>query len=161
MRGSMGLLDNLIGMAAKGALGKVLGGVGGLGGAIQNQPAQQAPVHIGLLQHVMDMFANKQTGGLGSILDKLRGGGLSQQVASWVGTGPNQSVTGDQVQAALGQSQISQLAQKFGIPENMVAGHLAQILPELVNHVTPDGTMPDHSAIESALGALKGKLFGH
>ena len=98
---------------------------------------------------------------VGGLVGKLTAGGLGSQVASWVGTGPNQPVTGDQVAAALGEDQIGQLAQKFGIPNSAVAGHLSQILPELINHLTPNGSVPDQSAVQSAIGLLKGKLFGN
>ena len=156
----MGLLDDLIAKASKGVLNKVIGGMTGSGHSTQNQ---QDNIHTGLLSHVMDMLKNQGTGGLGGLLAKLKGGGgnMSKAVDSWVGTGPNQPVSADQVSSALGQDQISQLAQKFGIPESMVSSHLAQILPELINHVTPNGQVPDQGAVSSALDALKGKLFGH
>ena len=86
----------------------------------------------------MGMIGSQQGGGLGALVAKLTAGGLGSQVGSWVGTGPNQPVTPDQVQSALGLSEIEQLAQKFGIPASAVAGHLSQILPELINRLTPN-----------------------
>ena len=142
----MGLLDSLLGMAT---------------GQGSGAAAAQPPVHRGLLDFAMGMIANRSTGGLGGLLGKFQNAGLGSQVASWVGNGPNQPVSADQVHSALGADQIAQLAQKFGIPPEQVAEHLAQILPELVNHVTPNGQVPaDHGMIESAIALLKGKLMG-
>lgn len=140
----MGLLDKLIGMATGGT----------------TAPAD-AEIHQGLIQHVLGLMGNSQTGGLGGLLGQLKAGGLTSAVNSWVGNGPNQAVSGDQISSALGSDQINQMAQKFGIPASLVTSHLSQILPELVNHLTPNGSVPEHGMVESAIGMLKAKLFPH
>ncbi len=140
----MGLLDKLIGMATGGG----------------TAPAD-TEVHQGLIQHVLGMMGNSQAGGLGGLLGQLKAGGLTSAVNSWVGKGPNEAVSGDQISSALGSDQINQMAQKFGIPASLVSSHLSQILPELVNHLTPNGSVPEHGMVESAIGLLKGKLFPH
>jgi uncharacterized protein YidB (DUF937 family) len=139
----MGFLNDLIAMAEG-------GGAAPAGNSVQSA----------LMQHVLGMVLNRETGGLQGLLDKLKSGGLQSAVASWVSTGANQPVTGAQIQAALGDNLTQQLAAKFGISPDQAAHYLSQILPEVVNHLTPNGTVPNHSAIEDAVGLLKGRLMG-
>lgn len=146
MRGmeiAMGLLDTLMNMA----------------GSQSAAPADSA-IHGPLIEQILGMVTNRQTGGLGGLLEKLKGGGLQSAVTSWVGNGPNQSVSASQIQAALGSDQIKQLAQKLGLPGDQVASHLAQILPEVVNHLTPNGSVPEHGLLEQAAGLLRKRVLG-
>lgn len=143
-----------------GLLDQILGGISSASAA--STPSDPSlGHHAGLLEHVMGMIGNPQGGGLGGLVDKLKEGGLGGAVASWVGTGPNQAVSGDQVTAALGEGEVEKLAQKFGIPPSEVAGHLSQILPQLINHLTPGGSVPQQGAVASALSLIRGRLMGH
>ena len=138
----MGLLD--------GILGSVLGGNSGGG----SNP---------LLQIAMQMLANKggggtgggamdAMGGLGGIISAFQKGGLGHLTDSWVGTGDNLPVSGDQLTDVLGADKISQIASQLGMSQSDAAGGLAKILPDLVNHVTPNGQVPaSHSLVEDAL----------
>ena len=129
----MGLLDSVA--------GAVLGKLGGTQG--------------GMAQIALDMF--NQHGGLNGVLDKLKSGGLGDQVASWVGTGENQAVSADQITNALGSSQIAELAAKFGITPDVLSGQLAQHLPDVINKLTPHGEVPADSGniLTSVLGMFK------
>ncbi|MES2712512.1 MAG: YidB family protein [Pseudomonadota bacterium] len=94
-----------------------------------------------------DMFGQLMGGredgaGLDNLLRKLRAQGLDQEVDSWVSTGPNRPVAPEQVQAAFGHDQLSGMAQRFGMPAGALGGILAQLLPELVNRLTPNGQVP-------------------
>lgn len=114
-----------------------------------------------LIQAVIGMLANNQSGGLGGLLGNLQNAGLGNIVESWLGSGQNQPVSGDQLQQALGDDQLGNLAQATGIPQNDIAGHLAQILPGLVDHLTPNGQVPEAGAgLGGDLGADIGKLLG-
>ena len=138
----MGLLD--------GILGSVLGGNSGGG----SNP---------LLQIAMQMLANKGSGGagggamdamggLGGIISAFQKGGLGHLADSWVGTGDNLPVSGDQLSQVLGSDKISQIASQLGMSQSDAAGGLAKILPDLINHVTPNGQVPaSHSMVEDAL----------
>jgi uncharacterized protein YidB (DUF937 family) len=119
-----------------------------------------SPVQTSLLEHVMGMASNPQTGGLNGLLETLKAGGLQSAVASWVGNGPNQAVSASQIQSALGSGQIQQIAAKFGLPADQLSSHLAQILPEVIHHLTPNGTVPPNAEVQAAVGMLKSKLFG-
>jgi uncharacterized protein YidB (DUF937 family) len=101
------------------------------------------------------------TGGANG-LQQLVGGshaqGLGDIASSWVGAGPNKAITTDQVKAGLGPDTISQIASQRGLPEEDVAKHLSSLLPGLVNHLTPNGTMPDAASLNQALQGLQGVL---
>jgi uncharacterized protein YidB (DUF937 family) len=123
-------------------------------------PAASPTVHHGLLDAAIAMLTNRSTGGLAGLLEKFRSAGLGTEAGSWVSTGPNQPVSPDQVHSALGTSVIDQLAQKFGISPQQVSAHLSQILPELVDHATPEGQIPqDHGTVASMMAMLKKKLL--
>jgi uncharacterized protein YidB (DUF937 family) len=116
-----------------------------------------------LLDALLPMLAGGGAlGGLGGLVSKLTNGGLGDQAKSWVGTGPNQAVTPDQVHQALGQDTISQLAQQSGMSHDEVKTGLAGMLPNLVNQLTPNGSIPNAGSMGSMLKGLDlGKLLGH
>jgi uncharacterized protein YidB (DUF937 family) len=84
-------------------------------------------------------------GGLNAILAKLQQAGFGDQVKSWVGNGQNLPITAEQLQQVLGSDTVRQLAARFNIPVDQLAKVLAQQLPTVVDHASPDGKLP-HSA---------------
>ena len=145
----MGLLDSI--------LGSVLGG--GAGG--QGQNSGQAA----LINAVIQMVANKGggAGGLGALVGALTQGGLGNAASSWVGKGENLPVSAEQIQSSLGGSGgsggsggglLAQLAQSAGMSNGDAASGLSQILPGLVDKLTPDGQIPQQDSLEKMLGAF-------
>ena len=82
------------------------------------------------------------TGGLDMLLNQFRGAGNEQQVNSWVGTGANHPISPDQVNNALGQGKIAEIAAQAGISPEQMSQLLAQALPTLVDKLTPGGKLP-------------------
>lgn len=137
----MGLLDGLLGSV----LGKAMGG------------GQQGNM---LMDMVTGLLNNPQSGGLTGLLDKFKAAGLGDQAASWVSTGQNMPVSGDQINNALGGDFIQQIAGKLGVDSSQASGGLAQLLPQLIDKLTPDGTVPqDSNQLEQGLAGLR-KLLG-
>jgi uncharacterized protein YidB (DUF937 family) len=150
----MGLLDGLIGNV----LGSMLGGnqgqrqgqdplgsiLGRLGSGNQTQSGNL------LLQLALSML--QQNGGLEGILGKFREGGLSQQADSWVGTGQNMNISADQLQQVFGSSTIGDLASRLGMSEQQAGSEMAQLLPEVINSLTPEGRVPENSNEDIAQG---------
>ena len=93
-------------------------------------------------QPTSDEGAGGVLGGLGGLLDKLQQGGLGNAVNSWIGSGQNQPVTPNQLGSALGPGIIKMLAQKSGLSEDEIRQQLSQVLPGLVDKLTPNGRMP-------------------
>lgn len=136
----MGLLD--------GMLGNLVGGL--LGG----QSPQGAQGGNPMLQMALQMI--QQNGGLTGILGKFEQAGFGQQMQSWIGTGQNQSIAGGALAQILGGGQIGQIAQQLGISNDQAAGQLAQALPQIVDKLTPQGSIPgNHSdLVNEALAML-------
>ena len=147
----MGLLDSV--------LGGVLGSMGGQQGGQQQGGGALAGLNPALISAVVGMLANGSSqGGLGGLLQQFTKGGLGDVVSSWVGTGANQAVSPAQVTNVLGSDTIGALAQQLGLGHGDVAGQLSQILPHVVNHVTPNGQAPQ-GGIGDIAGIL-GQLMG-
>jgi uncharacterized protein YidB (DUF937 family) len=91
-------------------------------------------------------------GGLGGLLNKLQQGGLGDQTKSWVGTGQNQPVSPNQVGQALGPNIIKTLSQMTGISEDDLNKQLSQVLPGVVNSLTPNGRLPTVAELSKVMG---------
>ncbi|MBA5875103.1 MAG: DUF937 domain-containing protein [Nitrospira sp. CR1.2] len=135
----MGLLDQL-GQAAAGMMG---------GGNDQN-PLMQAVV--GLLGQ------QSAVGGLGGLIQAFQKNGLGEIVNSWVSTGKNLPISPEQIQQGLGNDLLKQLASQVGLSPEATGGQLANLLPGLVDKLTPEGKLPDTTVIEQGLNLLRGKL---
>jgi len=98
-------------------------------------------------------------GGLGGLLSKLQGGGQANKLASWVGTGPNDDIHPDELEQAIGSDQIAQLAQQAGVSHDEAKTGLAKLLPGVVDHLSPTGSLPVGGGLDDALSKLKG-MFG-
>ena len=133
----MGLLDSVLGSVMNAqAQGEV--GLGGLGGLVAM--AAQNPQ---LVQAVMGMLANDgQYGGLGGLIAKFQQAGLGDVIASWLGSGANQSVTADQLTRALGPDLFAQLGARLGVGSGEAASQLSRVLPGLIDQLTPQGQAP-------------------
>lgn len=139
----MGLLDS--------ALGSVLGGGGSGGGQPQ------------LLQIILSMLGNDASGGgLGGLLQQAQKAGLGDVVNSWVGSGQNQPISADQLGGLLGgllgQGQMDSMAQQAGMNQGDLLGQLSQMLPQVVDKLTPQGQVPSGGL--GNVGDLLGQLTG-
>ncbi|HMK21707.1 MAG TPA: YidB family protein [Terriglobales bacterium] len=121
----MSLLDDLENKAANSMLG-----------------GSSNPLARGLLQMI-----NSTPGGLSGLVQSFHDKGLGALAASWVGTGQNLPITADQIQHVLGSEQVKQLAAKAGISPDVASNALSQLLPGLVDKLTPNGQMPQHSSL--------------
>jgi uncharacterized protein YidB (DUF937 family) len=81
----------------------------------------------------------EKNGGVQGVVDQFEKNGLGGIARSWVGNGPNDPITADQVKAALGVDTIKSMAEKAGISVDEAANHLSSILPGLIDKMTPNG----------------------
>ena len=94
----------------------------------------------GLASVVNGLIADQ--GGIAALVSKFERGGLGEVAQSWVRTGPNAPVSGDQLQQVLGSDLIQQLASKTGLSPQELTQKLAQVLPTVVDTMTPGGVIP-------------------
>ena len=81
-------------------------------------------------------------GGLQGVVSEFERNGLGATVNSWVGAGPNQTISPDEVHRALGPDLLQQLSQKSGLSVQDLTQKLSQVLPQTVDRLTPDGAIP-------------------
>ncbi len=129
-------------------------------GAVGGAPAQGGGVGNPLVSHVLQMISNPGTGGLQGIVQAFQAKGLGGIVESWVSTGPNQPIAPDQINHALGDH-VQQMAQASGMPANAVATQLSALLPDIINRLTPQGTVPQGGALAQGLSILEKALGAH
>lgn len=151
----MGLLDSVLGAVMGGQQPQnaenAAGGLGGLLGMVASNPQ--------LLQAVTGMLSNDGAqGGLGGLLAKFQQAGLGDVIGSWVSSGQNQPISGEQLSNVLGPDTLSGLAAKLGVSPDDAAGQLSSILPGLIDQLTPQGQAPE-GGLGNA-GELMGMLGG-
>jgi uncharacterized protein YidB (DUF937 family) len=110
--------------------------VGALSGA---QSADSSP----LLNIVMQLINNPQTGGLGGLVESFQQGGLGEVVNSWVSTGQNLPISAEQIKAVLGGGQLQEIAAQLGVSTEQVSGSVADLLPQVIDKMTPNGQLPE------------------
>jgi uncharacterized protein YidB (DUF937 family) len=136
-----------------GTLGDVLRRVTGAFGTATPQAGGNP-----LLNHVLNMINDPGTGGLQGLVDRFHSQGLGGIVNSWVSTGQNQAISPEQITRALGADRVQQAAQASGTPASAVAAQLAALLPTVIDKLTPQGSIPQGSAIAQGLAALRNTL---
>ncbi len=138
----MGLFDSIAGQV----LGQLTQGNEGVGGFMQ----------------AVGGLINNHPGGLQGLVQAFEQQGLGGVVASWVGTGQNLPISGEQIQAVLGNQQVAAIAQSLGFSPQEASNKLAEFLPQVVDKLTPTGQLPQGGGVDvaSVLGGLLGGLKG-
>jgi uncharacterized protein YidB (DUF937 family) len=138
----MGFLDEL----SKGA------GLGSLTDLVNNNPD--------LMRAAGSLLSNEEgsvggKGGLNDLLAQLSSGGLSNQVSSWLSDGANMSISAEQINQVLGSDTVRQFAAKAGIDMGQAGSALAEMLPGLIDQLSPQGKAPANDALDKLLRGFK------
>ena len=149
----MGLLDNVLGavMGAQGQQAEQGAGLGGIIAMVAGNPQ--------MMSAITSMLSNDGAqGGLGGLVSKFQQAGMGDVIDSWVGTGANQQVSGDQLTQVLGGDAMADMAQQMGLNSGDLAQQLSHILPGVIDKLTPHGQAPAAGLGNS--GDLMGMLGG-
>ena len=92
---------------------------------------------VGVVNHVLE-----QNGGVQGVVNQFEKQGFGSTVRSWVGTGPNQAITADQIHQVLGSNAVQELAAKAGLTVPELTAKLSQLLPAAMDKLTPGGVIP-------------------
>ena len=111
-----------------------------------------------LVGQVLDAFGQGGQDGLSGLVRAFQENGLGHIMDSWVSTGSNLPVSHDQITQVIGPAVIQQIARATGTSPEALSSRLTEILPTLVDKLTPDGTLPGGEALAQALSLLRGKL---
>jgi uncharacterized protein YidB (DUF937 family) len=159
----MGLLDELLGGMAQSETGGVTG-----------RPAQgeraggMASIVTALLPIVLGMIAGRQGGarpggamggGLGDLLDQFQRAGYGEQARSWVGTGANVPISPEVLAEVFGRDGLTRIASQAGLSERDTSTALSDLLPEVVDRLTPEGRVPGLDSLARSADDL-GRRFG-
>jgi len=101
----------------------------------------------------------EEQGGIQVLLEKLQSGGLGAILSTWLG---NQSVSGEQLESALGTNAVSDLGQKLGVDTSTASSLLAEQLPKIIDALSPQGEVSpqaNNDLLSAGMELLKGKLF--
>jgi uncharacterized protein YidB (DUF937 family) len=128
--------------AGGGMSGGMSGGIGGLGSLI--------PGGLGGLL-AGGAAGSVISGGLGDLLKQFQQSGHGETANSWVSPGPNKQIAPGDLANALGADQISSLMSQSGLSRDELLSGLSQHLPEVVNHLTPDGRLPTEDEVASRI----------
>jgi uncharacterized protein YidB (DUF937 family) len=112
-----------------------------------------------ILEHATNLINNPSTGGLGGLVEAFKSKGLGDVMSSWISTGENKSISPDQIKQALGSDKIQQIAEKVGISKDAVSQQLSNLLPQIIDKLTPNGKLPEAGKVDEALNMLKNKFF--
>lgn len=118
------------------------GGLGGLGGLLKGGLG-------GLLAG--GAAGTVLSGGLGDLLNQLQRSGHGETANSWVGKGENKPIAPGDLANALGADQIESLSAQSGLSRDELLSGLSQYLPQVVDHLTPDGRLPNENEISSRI----------
>lgn len=146
-----------------GALGEALGGGGGLGGALGGALGRGAGGSGGgglgdVLGGLLGGGSGSAGGGLGGLLEQFQRAGFGAQAQSWVGTGQNEPISGEAVEQVFGPGALGEIARRAGLSVAETSQGLAQILPEVVDRVTPSGQVPDEGTLTASVASLIARL---
>lgn len=131
----MGLLDDVLGMA-------------GMGNAAQSQQ------HSGALSMILNLINSPQVGGIAGLQQMFQGKGLGNIVSSWISTGQNLPITGDQLQSVLPANALQDMASKSGMDMSQLTSIFSQLMPHAVDKMTPNGQIPDSNALSQMMKGL-------
>jgi len=151
----MGLLDGLLGQVLGGAMNpsdpddipggnaRARGAPGGMGGLDAMLGGAGAGAQGGLMAILLKLL--QQNGGLGGLLQQFQQAGYREQADSWVSTGRNLPINGDILSQVLGSGQIDAIAEHMGMSHREASDQVASALPDVVDHMTPQGAVPQES----------------
>jgi uncharacterized protein YidB (DUF937 family) len=113
----------------------------------QTAGAGAAPAGItGVLMNLLG-GGNGNAGGLSGILSSLQQAGLGDIAQSWIGNGPNQPISPQELHRVLGDDQVQSMARQADIAPHDLLTQLSQHLPRVVDGMTPNGQLPDEGTV--------------
>lgn len=112
--------------------------------------------HPGLMNELAGMLQGKD--GLAGLVEQFKQSGLGELIQSWISTGNNQPITGEQIRQALGSDKVQSMAAQLGISPDMLSSQLSKTLPQLVDRLTPDGETPAGGLLDQGLSMLRKAL---
>ncbi|MEO8096406.1 MAG: YidB family protein [Acidobacteriota bacterium] len=128
---------------------------GMMGGTASGQAAGVPNPLEGLLQ-----MLSQREGGLNGLVTQLRHSGLGDVVGSWIGTGQNLPVSAEQLGGIFSAEQMTNFAKMLGTNIGTAQAHMTELLPQVIDKLSPQGTLPEGDDWMSQAGSMLGGLLG-
>ena len=129
-------------------------------GGLLKQVFSSQSSQTGLLEVITGLVKGSEGGGLEGLAQTFNEKGLGDIISSWIGTGENLPISAEQIRQVLGSGQIQQVAEKLGVSSDQASNALAEMLPQVVDKLTPGGSLASGDILEQGLNLIKDKLFG-
>ncbi len=129
-------------------------------GGLLKQVFSGQSAQTGLLEVITGLVRGSETGGIEGLAQTFNEKGLGDIISSWIGTGENLPISPEQIQQVLGSDQVREIAEKLGISSDEASNALAELLPQVVDKLTPGGSLASGDLLEQGLNLIKDKLFG-
>jgi len=147
----MGLLTQILGGLAGNALG---------GREAPRRGGGVSPVLMALLPVVLSLLSQRGRsgggagaglGGLGDLIGQLTQKGYGRQAHSWVGTGANEPLPPGAIDEVFGHDELHRIAQQAGVRDEEARAGLSELLPDVVDHFTPGGSVPEGEQLSASV----------
>ena len=97
-------------------------------------------------------------GGLGGLLDQLQRAGFREQADSWVSRGANKPISPNAMSEIFGKDGLEAISRHARVSPDEASHGLSELLPELVDRMTPDGRLPDRDALDNSVDDFARRL---
>jgi uncharacterized protein YidB (DUF937 family) len=124
-------------------------------GSLTGQPSNSQQ---GNAPRSRDRVIQGHPGGLAGLLQQFTAAGLGREASSWVSTGQNLPISGEQLERVLGMSNVRSLGEQFNVSPNSASTGLAGLLPALIDRLTPTGQIDPETPLTASLSALRGRF---
>jgi uncharacterized protein YidB (DUF937 family) len=129
---------------------------GGLLKQVFSSPEAQG----GMLEAITGLLRSSKSGGIEGLMSSFSDKGLGEVVSSWIGNGENLPISPEQIQQVLGSGQVQQIAEKLGVSSGEASSGLAEMLPRIVDKLTPEGSLPNQDLLHQGLSMIADQFFG-
>ncbi len=106
-----------------------------------------------LVRGLLGLMTNERTGGVNGFMDLFRHAGLGDVFSSWFGGKESKTITGSQIESALGVNAVDKLANSAGLSRSTASSVIAGVLPKLIGQLTPNGVLPSTSSLLSQVSS--------
>jgi uncharacterized protein YidB (DUF937 family) len=129
-------------------------------GGLLKQVFSSQSAQTGLLEVITGLVKGSEAGGIEGLAQTFNEKGLGDIISSWIGTGENLPISPEQIREVLGSGQVQQIAEKLGVSSDQASNALAEMLPQVVDKLTPGGSLASGDLVQQGLNLIKDKLFG-
>lgn len=114
-----------------------------------------------LLSALLALMTDGNHGGFTGFLEKFNVAGLGNTVSSWVSSDANTTISNEQLESALGEATLNNIAAQTGTDYTTATSATAFMTPHVIDALTPNGVVPQDGDLLTRIGSyLTGSTVG-